>query len=183
MPIDLIATPLTPQAFAPYGQVLQAPQGSGRWINGGNAERFDLVADLQLHGAGGRAMLAVFRAKARHFPHAVDAMERHALGSQLFLPAFAPDGAPRRFVVVVAPAGGPPLPDALAAFATDGSQGIVLAPGTWHHALLAVDGGDYLVIERAGEGVDCDVVTMPAARSVRLAEDIGSGAGVGRSSA
>lgn len=86
-PMPLAVQPLTPQAFAPYGTVLAAPAGKkGRPINGGNAERFDLVGDLQLGAQGGRPMLALFRAQARRFPHEVTEMERHALGSQTFVP-------------------------------------------------------------------------------------------------
>ncbi|RYF68992.1 MAG: ureidoglycolate hydrolase [Comamonadaceae bacterium] len=144
---------LTAQDFAPYGHVVQAPSGAaGRWINDGTTERFDLVHDLQLQAEGGRAALAIFRAQARHFPQTLQEMERHALGSQSFIPLGL-----RRFVLVVAPAGAAPDVQALAAFVSDGTQGVVLAPGTWHHALLAVDAGDFVVIERVGAQVDCDV--------------------------
>jgi len=37
-----------------------------------------------------------------------------------------------------------------------GAQAFVLAPGTWHHALLALDEGDFVVIERGADAVDCD---------------------------
>lgn len=150
----LAAQPLTAQAFAPYGTVIAAPATDpGRPINGGNATRFDLLADLQLGADGGRPMLALFRAQARRFPHAVTEMERHALGSQTFVPL-----GERRFVIVVARAGDAPVSAGeLAAFVTDGRQGVVLAPGTWHHALLAVDAGDFVVVERAGGEVDCDI--------------------------
>ena len=159
----LVAQPLTPEAFAPFGTVIAAPAvpavraGEGRPINDGNARRFDLVDDLQLGAEGGRPMLALFRAQARRFPHEVTEMERHALGSQTFVPLGA-----RRFVIVVAPAGqAPATADGLQAFVTDGQQGVVLAPGTWHHALLAVDAGDFVVIERAAAGVvDCDVCRL-----------------------
>ncbi|MET3495634.1 ureidoglycolate lyase [Variovorax boronicumulans] len=149
----LVAQPLSPTAFAPYGTVIEVPAGEGRSINGGNARRFDLVGDLQLDADGGRPMLALFRAQARSFPHEVSEMERHALGSQTFVPL-----GERRFVIVVARAGDAPASAGdLAAFITNGHQGVVLAPGTWHHALLAVDAGDFVVIERAADGVDCDV--------------------------
>jgi ureidoglycolate lyase len=152
-PHALVPQPLTPKAFAPYGTVLAAPDGAGRPINGGNAERFDLVDDLRLGAQAGRPMLALFRAQARRFPHEVTEMERHALGSQTFVPL-----GERRFVIVVAPAGeAPTTAGVLEAFITDGHQGVVLAPGTWHHALLAVDAGDFVVIERAAAAVDCDV--------------------------
>jgi ureidoglycolate lyase len=155
--VPLAVQPLTSEAFAPYGTVLAAPAGTGRPINGGNAERFDLVGDLQLGAQGGRPMLALFRAQARRFPHEVTEMERHALGSQTFVPV-----GERRFVIVVAPAGEAPAPGALAAFVTDGLQGVTLAPGTWHHALLAVDAGDFVVVERAAASVDCDACALAA---------------------
>lgn len=155
----LAARPLTPQEFAPYGTVIAAPAAVfGRPINGGNAMRFDLLDDLQLGAEGGRPMLALFRAQARRFPHAVEEMERHALGSQTFVPL-----GERRFVIVVARAGAAPVScSQLAAFVTDGRQGVVLAPGTWHHALLAVDAGDFVVIERVAAAVDCDVCRLHA---------------------
>ena len=151
--MNLKALPLTADAFAAYGTVLQAPMGNGRFINGGTTERFDLIDDLQLSDSGGRAQLALFRAQARSFPQPLIEMERHALGSQSFVPI----GAARRFVIVVAAAGDAPSAQALVAFVTDGHQGITLAPGTWHHALLAVDAGDFIVVERAGDAVDCDI--------------------------
>lgn len=160
----LVAQPLTSQAFAPYGTVIAMPAGKGRPINDGNATRFDLLDDLRLDAEGGRPMLALFRAQARRFPHEVAEMERHTLGSQTFVPL-----GDRRFAIVVARAGeAPASADQLAAFVTDGRQGVVLAPGTWHHALMAVDAGDFVVIERAGSAVDCEVCRLRQPGSVRL---------------
>lgn len=160
----LTAQPLTAAAFAPFGTVIEVPDGgAGRTINGGTSQRFDLLADLALSAEGGRPMLALFRAQARRFPHAVDELERHALGSQTFVPL-----GERRFVVVVAPAAPQPDLAALAAFITNGLQGVVLAPGTWHHALLAVDAGDFVVVERAAQAVDCDVVRWERAVDVLI---------------
>ncbi len=153
--------PLTAAAFAPYGTVVEVPQGAtGRPSNAGTSPRFDLLADLALTADGGRPMLALFRAQARRFPHPVTEMERHALGSQSFVPL-----GRRRFVVVVA---AEPTAESLAAFVSDGEQGVVLAPGTWHHALLAVDAGDFVVVERAADRVDCDVADLPQPAQVVL---------------
>ncbi|MDD2544873.1 MAG: ureidoglycolate lyase [Burkholderiaceae bacterium] len=157
----LAPVPLTPQAFLPFGTVLQAPPSPGRAINQGSAERFDLVDDLQLASQGGRAQLALFRAQARRFPLGVQEMECHRLGSQTFVPLGL-----LRFVIVVAVAGSPPGAADLHAFVANGRQGITLAPGTWHHALLAVDAGDFVVVERAAASVDCDIVRLPAPRQV-----------------
>ena len=160
--MNLKAQPLTADAFVAYGTVLQAPASDGRFINGGTTERFDLIDDLQLSSSGGRAQLALFCAQARSFPQALIEMERHLLGSQSFVPI----GTARRFVIVVAPAGDPPSADALVAFVTDGHQGVTLAPGTWHHALLAVDAGNFIVVERAADAVDCDICKLPDGVSV-----------------
>lgn len=151
---SLLLRPLTPEAFAPFGQVVaidgQPDTLPWRAINGGNARRYDLLADLQLTAGGGVPMLALFRAQARPFPLPVTELERHALGSQTFIPL-----GTQRFVVVVARARAAPQAKEVQAFITNGRQGVTLAPGTWHHALLAVDGGDFAVVERSAPQVDC----------------------------
>jgi ureidoglycolate lyase len=155
---SLAIQPLTAEAFVPFGTVIAVPPGEGRPINGGSARRFDLVDDLQLDAARGRPMLALFRAQARRFPHAVAELERHALGSQAFVPL-----GMRRFVIVVARAGAAPASAAdLSAFVTDGLQGVLLAPGTWHHALLALDAGDFVVLERGADAPDCELCRLAA---------------------
>jgi ureidoglycolate lyase len=165
-PQALTARPLEAGAFAPFGTVVAVPSGAdlqGRPINGGTSLRVDLMADMQLTAAGGRPMLAVFRAEARRFPFVATELECHRLGSQAFLPL-----GPLRFAIVVAPPGPAPDPSRLAAFVTDGRQGIVLAPGTWHHALLAVDAGDVAVIERGAGEVDCDVAALAEPMRIEL---------------
>jgi ureidoglycolate lyase len=154
--VVLRPAPLTPQAFEPFGVVIQHPGGTGRAINAGSAQRFDLSPDLQLQTVDGRAALALFRAQARVFPQHLTTLERHALGSQSFIPL-----GQRRFVIVVAPAGEAPRVEDVRAFITDGAQGVTLAPGVWHHALLAVDAGDFVVIERTAQAVDCDEMDLP----------------------
>lgn len=154
----LVAQPLTAAAFAPFGTVISADGLSGRPINAGTTMRFDVMADLQLTSGGGTPLLAVYRASARTFPLPLTEFERHARGSQAFVPM---NGA--RFVVVVAQGDAPPTAGALHAFTVEGTHGVVLAPGTWHHGLLARDAGDFVVLERsapAGEAVDCDVVHL-----------------------
>lgn len=161
-PATLLPQPLTAEAFAPYGRVLQAPTGgmdAAETINDGTAQRLELVPDARLGAGADRPVLSLMRAQARRLPMTLTQMERHRLGSQSFVPL----GAPRRFVVVVARPGRAPTGVAqLAAFVTDGSQGVWLAPGTWHHALLALEAGDFLVIERRGELPDCDEVALSA---------------------
>ena len=156
---ELVPQALTAAAFAPYGRVLQVPDeaAGGEAINAGTAQRFELLSDAQLNADGGRPVLSISRARARVLPLALAGLERHVRGSQSFVPL----GAPRRFMLVVAPPGAAPRPDALRAFVTDGRQGVWLAPGTWHHPLLALDAGDFLVVERRGPAPDCEVLPLP----------------------
>lgn len=156
----LLAQPLLAADFAPFGTVIAADGLAGRPINGGTTQRFDVLPDLQLTLGGGRPLLALYRAAARSFPLPLVEFERHARGSQAFVPL-----AGARFVVVVARADAPLSAESLRAFAVAGTQGVVLAPGTWHHALLARDAGDFVVLERgapAGEPEDCEVRRLEA---------------------
>ena len=165
----LQAIALTPEAFAPYGTVVSAfpspdtpgasaPPGAFP-INEGTTWRLDVLRDLDLQRAGGSPGLAVYSASARRFPMALTVMERHQLGSQGFFPL---TGA--RFVLVVAAAGPGPEGPRLRAFVTTGQQGVVLHPGTWHHALIAVESGSFAVMERfaAADGTppDCDLAKL-----------------------
>jgi len=163
--VELRALPLTAAGFAPFGTVIEAPPLGGCPINDGTAQRFELLADLQLTAAGGRPVLSLSRAQPRSFPFSLVEMERHALGSQSFVPL-----GRRRFVVVVARAGLPPQAAELQAFVTDGLQGVTLAPGTWHHGLLAVDRGDFVVIERRADSADCDTHKLDVPRWLVLPE-------------
>jgi ureidoglycolate lyase len=162
----LSPVPLTATGFAAYGTVVEPfahahpPPPGARAINDGTTWRLDLMADLDLHQGGGTPGLAVYSATARTFPLALQEMERHTQGSQSFLPL---TGA--RFVVVVALPGAAPGASELKAFITNGQQGVVLHPGTWHHGLVAVQAGSFAVVERhaaPGAAVDCDVVGMAA---------------------
>lgn len=146
--ITLQARPLTPEAFAPFGQA----------INSGTSRRHVLVGDLQLGADQGRGELSLSRAQARVFPLRLQELERHLLSTQSFIPL----GGPRRLALVVArPGPAPHTPDhQLQAFVSDGWQGVCLHAGTWHHPLLAVDAGDFLVIERRADVVDCEVLPL-----------------------
>ena len=78
-------------------------------------------------------------------------MERHPLGSQAFLPLNE-----RPYLIVVATPG-ELSSSGLRAFATRGWQGVNYARGVWHHALLALEEtGDFVVIDRGGEGPNLD---------------------------
>jgi len=146
---------LTAEAFAPYGQVLQLDAAGQRAINQGTSSRLDLLADLDLHGANGQAVLAVFHAQAQSPRTPCQMLERHNWGSQSFVPLL---GACCRLWVAT----GAATPDlnTLACFEVSGQQGFTLHKGVWHHPLMAMEASSFLVIERQGPQEDCEVFTL-----------------------
>ena len=133
--------PLTAQAFAPYGEVLEAT-GDFRLINAGLCRRHHDRARLDF-GPDGRAGISVFKAELRALPYDFDLIERHPEGSQAFLSM-----SEHPFLVIVSDG-----PDATPrAFLTDGAQGINLRRGTWHGVLTPLSGpGLFAVVDRIGE--------------------------------
>lgn len=153
---SLPVEPLTAEAFAPFGEVIEAVDTARHFtINGGNTERYHDLANIE-PGADGRTIVSIFRGQPRQLPFRVTMMERHPLGSQAFVPLSG-----RPYLVVVAPAGPAPKVEDLRAFLARGDQGVNYAPGVWHHPLLALgEVSDFLVIDRAGLGRNCDEVAL-----------------------
>nr|MBL8412502.1 ureidoglycolate lyase [Dechloromonas sp.] len=153
----LSAEPLTAEAFAPYGQVIECAGHAGYAINEGSSQRFTDLAQLEAD-ADGRLALSIFCAEARQAPYALHCLERHPLGSQAFVPLNG-----QAFLVVVStrrPDPDVPAPDALRVFISDGRQGINFRRGTWHHPLLALTPGDFLVADRLGPGDNCEAIDI-----------------------
>lgn len=78
--------PLTKEAFTPFGDVIETTPSSMRHINGGQTERHHALAAPEAAGEGARIILNIFRGQPRVFPHKIEMMERHPLGSQSFSP-------------------------------------------------------------------------------------------------
>jgi ureidoglycolate lyase len=132
--------PLTRDAFAAFGDVLQA-QGDFRLINDGKCHRYHDLAHL-VFGTDGRAGLSIFNAEPRTLPYSFDLIERHPEGSQAFIPM-----SDQPFLVIVAP---DPQTSPLA-FITNGRQGINLHAGTWHGVLTPLYGsGLFGVLDTIG---------------------------------
>lgn len=141
----LHSQPLTAEAFAPYGDVIEARGAPDKIINQGLCGRHHDLAQLDF--SDGRAGISLFDAKGRQLPLTVEMVERHPEGSQALIPL---DGA--RFVVVVADdAGG--QPGALHAFMAQPGQAVNLHRGTWHGVLTPLEAdGRFVVIDRIGPG-------------------------------
>jgi len=144
--IRLRTEPLTPQAFAPFGDVLQATGTPDRLINNGYCGRWHDMAQLDF-GPGGRAGLNLFKAQPRSLPYVLDLLERHPEGSQAFVPMYETTW----LVTVAEDAGGTPVN--LRAFLVAPGQAINLHRGTWHGVLTPLSApGLFAVIDRIGAG-------------------------------
>jgi ureidoglycolate lyase len=144
MTLTIQTEPLTPSAFAPFGDVLEATGTPDRLINQGLCGRFHDRARLDF-GAGGRAGISMFHSKAFSLPFRLDLVERHPDGSQAFLPLHQ-----HPFLVVAAPDDGG-QPGTPRAFLTNGAQGINLHRGVWHGVLTPLaTPGLFAVIDRIG---------------------------------
>lgn len=162
---DLLVEPLTRAAFAPFGDVIALDGAHHFPINGGTTERFHDLANIDVGEARGRPLVNVFRGQPRALPFEVTMMERHPLGSQAFIPL----GENLRYLVVVAPSGRFDE-ERMRAFSVQGCTGVNYARGVWHHPLIVLDAAsDFIVIDRGGDGDNCDEVAL--AQPCRLSFD------------
>lgn len=159
----LNAQAINAQTFAPYGWLIDAPINTGQAINDGSSERVDGLTELAFDAEGGKPCLAIFKAKARDPAGPWTELERHCLGTQTFIPL---NGV--KYVVLVALGSAQPDPSTLKAFSVSGHQSITLRAGTWHHGLLALDDGDFVVLERSAAAVDCELAQLAEPVSITL---------------
>ena len=146
--------PLTAEAFKPFGDVIEATDAAKHFsINQGFAQRYDKLAVVDANDQGGQAAISVFRAKARPLPMALSVLEKHPLGSQAFMPLSG-----HAYLVVVAPGVEQPDINKVQCFLASATQGVNYAKGTWHHPLLALHDGDFLVVDRSGAKGDMNCV-------------------------
>lgn len=160
----LTPKPLTPEAFAPYGDVISAREGVEQYpINYGATTRFNDLAAIDTAQVGGRTIVSLFRSKPL-LPLVLKIMERHPLGSQAFVPLSG-----RPYLVAVAPAGDLD-PSKIELFLASGDQGVNYAAGTWHHYSLALEAeSDFLVVDRAGPGENLDEVALAEGEWIAVA--------------
>ena len=143
----LATEPLTRDAFAPFGQVIEMEGAHHYPINAGNCERFHDLARVELGGVHARPLISLMRSRHFSLPLELKMVERHPLGSQAFYPL-----SPHPFLVVVATdeSGTPGTPRA---FVTAPGQGVNIAMNTWHGVLTPLEAdADFLCVDRGGEG-------------------------------
>lgn len=143
----IVIEPLTPEAYAPFGQVIQIEGAQHFPINRGMTERYHDLARIELGGADARPLISIARGKPYDLPLKLEMVERHPLGSQAFYPL-----SDQPFLSIVAPdAGG--APGTPRAFLAGPGQGINMAMNCWHGVLTPLGAvSDFLIIDRGGEG-------------------------------
>ncbi len=146
--IPLKLQPLTAQAFAPFGDVIEKTAASVQEINHGQTRKYADLAQVDTANAGGRPAMHIYNSSPVSLPLRIETLERHPLGSQAFIPLH-----PRPFLIVVAPAGAAPQASQVRGFFSNGQQGVNYRKGVWHHYQITLhEASDYLVIDRAGPG-------------------------------
>ena len=158
--IELAPEPLTPQAFAPFGTVLQRADVEAYPINQGTTTRYNALSRVD-PGPGGEVIVSIFAGTRRPSPIAIRMLERHPLGDQLFWPLSQSD-----WLIVVAPGAAPTAGDCRC-FRARGDQGVRYAANVWHHPLLTLEPAqDFLVLDRRGPGENLQEIFFDDAPAV-----------------
>ena len=159
---QLAPKPLTSEAFSRFGDVIEANNDAKNFpINDGFTKRYHDLAKVDVNDNNGHTIVNIFRSTPLVQPIAIKMMERHPHGSQAFIPM-----GTNSYLIVVAPAGEFDV-DNLEVFIANSSQGVNYHKGTWHHFCLALGSeSDFLVIDRGGEGDNCDVLKLDGSLSI-----------------
>lgn len=135
---------ITAEAFAPYGEVLEAPA---------TPPRQDRAARVENRRDGVGANLALIRSEPWSGLMPLRRMERHPHSTQAFLPL-----AVGAYVVVVAPdRGGVPDEARLRAFRVPGHVGLSYHAEAWHAHMMTLEtpGTFAMLVHEDGTEADC----------------------------
>lgn len=146
------------EAFAPFGDVIEASFAAKQAMNEARFERFDDLALIDVDTSkNGHVAISIARSKIPvKLPYRFDLVERHPLGSQAFIPL-----SEFSFTVVVAPPGESVESEDLCAFTTNGKQGINYHRGVWHMPLIATGKEQkFLIVDRAPGANNCQEVVL-----------------------
>jgi ureidoglycolate lyase len=145
------ALPLNSAAFAPFGEVLEAPTEG----------RVYFEKALRTARPGARPSLSIVRSAAAPTGSILARqMERHEFSSQSFIPM-----GPARFLVLIAPhapQGGPDMTKARA-FVAEPGQGVTYGADVWHHGLTVLGQAASFGVFMWNDGTERDVefLTLP----------------------
>jgi len=178
----ILALPLTPEAFAPFGHVIQsysditsAPRNvkitSANFGTASKYHKLSLLESSYPDNVGATTGISVYRCQPAEVEKSgtkkevlLHALERHPFTNQAFLPMG--QGKDSVYLVVVSKNGLDDRPDigTMRAFAARGNQGIVYNTGVWHQPMTVLDGPmDLACVETQignGDAADCEVIDL-----------------------
>jgi len=155
--MPLTVGPLTPDAFAPFGQVLMAV--------GDDAQRQEFAASLKNDRPEATLNMAFILSKPSNPPWCIRMLERHPHSSQSFVPVQG-----TRYLAAVCPSqpdGAPDL-DRLTAFIAKGSQAVNYNPDVWHVPHTVLGGSGMFIMLRWDCGNAEDTQYFPVEPPIRL---------------
>ncbi|KAK6455027.1 ureidoglycolate hydrolase [Scheffersomyces xylosifermentans] len=160
---EIVAVPLTPELFAPYGGVISADHQinnvESSAANYGTATKIHKVAPVVNNykdcpsGKEATANWNIFRCKApKHLiadkssykTYTSKVLERHPFSTQTFLP-MGQESHKKSFLVIVANSDSStspqnlPDPSQIRAFVCTGNQSVTYGAGTWHAPMVVID--------------------------------------------
>ncbi len=143
------ARPLTAEALAPFGEVIEARGEPSFQINQGMCDRYHDLARIEVADDEGAPGISIGHGRPYALPLELRMLERHPEGSQAWIPL---GGDP--FLVVVAPDENG-VPGRPVAFLTRPGQGVNYRRGTWHGVLTPLERPQhFLIVDRVGPGTN-----------------------------
>jgi ureidoglycolate lyase len=152
-----VAAPLTAEAFAAFGQVLQG--------SGAPTERKAFASRMQNGRPQAKPNMTWMRILPAMGPIRIEALERHPYSNQTFVPL-----AGTRHLVAVCPSGpdGAPIASALRVFVADGSQAVNYDANVWHAPRTALGAPGEFVMFRWDDGSEFDTETIELPVPIRV---------------
>ena len=133
--------------FSKFGDLISSDNINPIDINSGYAKRYDDLANINTTKNEGTTIVSIFAALKRTFPMNIDMMEKHPLGSQMFMPM-----KETTFLCFVAPEGDFPEIKKIQSFIIPPRTGINYKPGIWHFPLISTEDTNFIVVDRKGSG-------------------------------
>jgi len=155
-PVRLRAEPLTSEAFAPFGFVMQAPS------DGKRSGPLPVITDTRGTASVGATLIHL---QAAPSPRRVGQVERHPHSQQFFLHLA---GGDLSLVVMPAAADGSPDVAAARAFVAAPGQAFGYHPGTWHAGVAAMAEPATVASLLSRDGTPADVTEIALARGIEV---------------
>ena len=161
MSLELNLQPLTQQAFAEFGQVIESGtdnngERANQPMNDARFVRYDALATTEVCPDSQASISVAQCLQPTQLPYPIELLERHPLGSQAFIPL-----QEQQMIIVVAKTTSTPGPADLRGFISNGQQGIQYHRGIWHMPLIAFQAGArFLIVDSNDKRPNCEEITL-----------------------